>query len=92
MHCGGSAQYEMECGMAGKEGKTYASSGVDLDYADQLSDHFSKLLPTTFRKGCLPWAGGFAGMFDLKREGLDDAIFGYVHRWRWYQTQACEPV
>jgi phosphoribosylformylglycinamidine cyclo-ligase len=60
--------------MSSKESKTYAGSGVDLEYADQLSDHFSKLLPTTFRKGCMPWAGGFAGMFDLKREGLDDAI------------------
>lgn len=54
------------------KGKTYKAAGVNLENADVVADRIGQILPKTFRKGCVPLPGGFAGLFDLKKEGLGD--------------------
>ena len=53
-------------------GQSYEGAGVSLEEADAFTGRLKNLLPKTFRKGCVPLPGGFAGLFDLKKEGLDD--------------------
>ncbi len=60
--------------MGGVKRHTYTEAGVQLQRAERLTEDFKRLLPQTFRKGCVPLPGGFAGLFDLKREGLEDAL------------------
>jgi phosphoribosylformylglycinamidine cyclo-ligase len=60
--------------MKPSEGKTYSQAGVNLAVADETAERITALLPKTFRKGCISLPGGFAGLFDLKTEGLEDTL------------------
>lgn len=53
---------------------TYAKAGVSLDMADRIADGVGPLLARTFRRGCIPLPGGFAGLFDLKRENMQESV------------------
>ena len=58
----------------GKNGLTYAQSGVDIDAGDALVDRIKPLAASTRRPGADADLGGFGGAFDLKAAGYKDPI------------------
>ena len=57
--------------MAEKErGLTYAQAGVDIDAGNRMVELIKPLVRATARPGADAEIGGFGGLFDLKRAGL----------------------
>ena len=61
--------------MAEKErGLTYAQAGVDIDAGNRMVELIKPLVRATARPGADAEIGGFGGLFDLKRLGLNDPV------------------
>jgi len=58
----------------GKNGLTYADSGVDIDAGNALVDRIKPAAAATTRSGVMAGLGGFGGLFDLKAAGYNDPI------------------
>jgi phosphoribosylformylglycinamidine cyclo-ligase len=58
----------------GKNGLTYADSGVDIDAGNRLVDMIKPLVRATARPGAAAEIGGFGGLFDLKAAGFTDPV------------------
>ncbi|MDE2330613.1 MAG: phosphoribosylformylglycinamidine cyclo-ligase [Bradyrhizobium sp.] len=58
----------------GKNGLTYADSGVDIDAGNRLVDMIKPLVRATARPGADAEIGGFGGLFDLKAAGFTDPV------------------
>ncbi len=58
----------------GKNGLTYAQSGVDIDAGEALVDAIKPLAKSTRRPGAEASLGGFGALFDLKAAGYDDPL------------------
>jgi len=58
----------------GKEFQTYASSGVDIDKANQLIDEVRPVINKTKRLGADIDIGGFGGIFDIKALNYEDPL------------------
>ncbi|MBU6461447.1 MAG: phosphoribosylformylglycinamidine cyclo-ligase [Bradyrhizobium sp.] len=58
----------------GKNGLTYADSGVDIDAGNRLVDLIKPLVRATARPGAAAEIGGFGGLFDLKAAGFTDPV------------------
>ncbi len=58
----------------GKNGLTYAQSGVDIDAGNELVDRIKPAAKSTSRSGVMAGLGGFGGLFDLKAAGYTDPI------------------
>lgn len=58
----------------GKNGLTYAQSGVDIDAGNELVRRIKPLVKATSRPGADSDIGGFGGLFDLKGAGFKDPI------------------
>ncbi|NVK34289.1 MAG: phosphoribosylformylglycinamidine cyclo-ligase [Rhodobacteraceae bacterium] len=59
---------------SGKNGLTYAQSGVDIDAGNELVRRIKPLVKATSRPGADSDIGGFGGLFDLKGAGFKDPI------------------
>ena len=60
--------------IAGKNGLTYADSGVDTDRGNALVERIKPAARRTARAGVMSALGGFGALFDLKAAGFDDPI------------------
>jgi phosphoribosylformylglycinamidine cyclo-ligase len=58
----------------GKNGLTYADSGVDIDAGNRLIDMIKPLVRATARPGADAEIGGFGGLFDLRAAGFTDPV------------------
>ena len=58
----------------GRNGLTYAQSGVDIDAGNRMVDLIKPLVRATARPGADAEIGGFGGLFDLKRAGFKDPV------------------
>ena len=58
----------------GKKYQTYASSGVDIDKANQLIDEVRPVINKTKRLGADIDIGGFGGIFDIKALNYEDPL------------------
>ena len=58
----------------GKEFQTYASSGVDIDKANQLIDEVRPVINKTKRLGADIYILGFGGIFDIKALNYEDPL------------------
>ena len=58
----------------GKNGLTYAASGVDIDAGNRLVDLIKPMIRATARAGADAVIGGFGGLFDLKAAGFKDPV------------------
>ena len=58
----------------GKNGLTYAASGVDIDAGSRLVDLIKPMVRATARAGADAVIGGFGGLFDLKAAGFKDPV------------------
>ncbi|MEM8554474.1 MAG: phosphoribosylformylglycinamidine cyclo-ligase [Pseudomonadota bacterium] len=58
----------------GKNGLSYADSGVDIDAGNELVDRIKPAAASTNRSGVMAGLGGFGAMFDLKSAGFSDPI------------------
>jgi phosphoribosylformylglycinamidine cyclo-ligase len=58
----------------GKNGLTYAESGVDIEAGNTLVDRIKPAAKRTQRAGMMAGLGGFGGLFDLKAAGYSDPI------------------
>ncbi len=58
----------------GRNGLTYAGSGVDIDAGEALVDAIKPLAKATRRPGADAALGGFGALFDLKAAGYDDPL------------------
>jgi phosphoribosylformylglycinamidine cyclo-ligase len=58
----------------GKNGLTYAASGVDIDAGSRLVDLIKPMVRATARAGADAEIGGFGGLFDLKAAGFKDPV------------------
>ncbi|WP_417671859.1 phosphoribosylformylglycinamidine cyclo-ligase [Roseibium sp.] len=58
----------------GKNGLTYAQSGVDIDAGNALVQRIKPLVKATARPGADSDIGGFGGLFDVKGAGFKDPI------------------
>ncbi len=58
----------------GKNGLTYAGSGVDIDAGNTLVERIKPAAKSTNRAGVMAGLGGFGGLFDLKAAGFVDPI------------------
>jgi phosphoribosylformylglycinamidine cyclo-ligase len=60
--------------MAGRNGLTYASAGVDIDAGNALVERIKPAARRTARPGTMAGLGGFGALFDLKAAGYSDPI------------------
>jgi len=58
----------------GRNGLTYAQSGVDIDAGNRMVELIKPLVRATARPGADAEIGGFGGLFDLKRAGFKDPV------------------
>src|SRR5262245_14827871 len=58
----------------GRNGLTYAQTGVDIDAGIRMVDLIKPLVRSTARPGADAEIGGFGGLFDLRRAGFTDPI------------------
>jgi phosphoribosylformylglycinamidine cyclo-ligase len=58
----------------GKDGLTYAQSGVDIDAGNALVERISPAAGRTTRPGVMAGLGGFGALFDLKAAGYADPV------------------
>lgn len=58
----------------GKNGLTYADSGVDIDAGNAMVEAIKPLVKATRRPGADAEIGGFGGLFDLKAAGFKDPV------------------
>lgn len=58
----------------GKNGLTYADSGVDIDAGNAMVELIKPLVRQTRRPGADGEIGGFGGLFDLKAAGFTDPV------------------
>ncbi|GAA3875053.1 phosphoribosylformylglycinamidine cyclo-ligase [Celeribacter arenosi] len=58
----------------GKNGLTYADSGVDIDAGNALVERIKPAAQKTARSGVMSSLGGFGALFDLKAAGYSDPI------------------
>ncbi|MBV9560464.1 MAG: phosphoribosylformylglycinamidine cyclo-ligase [Bradyrhizobium sp.] len=58
----------------GKNGLTYAGSGVDIDAGNRLVDLIKPMVRATARAGADAEIGGFGGLFDLRAAGFKDPV------------------
>ena len=58
----------------GKNGLTYADSGVDIDAGNAMVEAIKPLVKATRRAGADAEIGGFGGLFDLKAAGFKDPV------------------
>src|ERR1700733_618153 len=71
------SRHQLEQAMIdGKNGLTYADSGVDIDAGNRLVDLIKPLVRATARAGAEAEIGGVGGLFDLKAAGFKDPILG----------------
>jgi phosphoribosylformylglycinamidine cyclo-ligase len=56
------------------KGLTYAEAGVDIDAGNRMVELIKPLLRATARPGADAQIGGFGGLFDLSRAGLNDPV------------------
>lgn len=61
-------------GETGKNGLTYAESGVDIDAGNAMVEAIKPLVKATRRPGADAEIGGFGGLFDLKAAGYKDPV------------------
>lgn len=59
---------------AGKNGLSYADSGVDIHAGDALVERIKPLAQATQRPGVMAGLGGFGALFDLKAAGFEDPV------------------
>lgn len=59
---------------SGKNGLTYADSGVDIDAGNALVERIKPAAKRTARSGVMAGLGGFGALFDLKAAGYVDPI------------------
>ncbi len=60
--------------VAGKNGLTYAQTGVDIDAGNALVERIKPAAAATARPGTMAGLGGFGALFDLKAAGYTDPI------------------
>ncbi len=58
----------------GKNGLSYADSGVDIDAGNELVNRIKPAAARTKRSGVMAGLGGFGALFDLKAAGYEDPI------------------
>ncbi|MBV9634615.1 MAG: phosphoribosylformylglycinamidine cyclo-ligase [Methylobacteriaceae bacterium] len=58
----------------GRNGLSYAQSGVDIDVGNAMVERIKPLVRATRRPGADAEIGGFGGLFDLKAAGFKDPI------------------
>ena len=59
---------------SGKNGLTYADSGVNIDRGNALVERIKPAARRTSRAGVMSGLGGFGALFDLKAAGFNDPI------------------
>src|SRR5476649_998858 len=65
---------QAQASKTGKNGLTYAQSGVDIDAGEALVEAIKPLARATRRPGAEASLGGFGALFDLKAAGYDDPL------------------
>ncbi|MBA3910253.1 MAG: phosphoribosylformylglycinamidine cyclo-ligase [Rhodobacter sp.] len=58
----------------GRNGLTYADTGVDIDAGNALVDRIKPAAKATSRPGVMGGLGGFGALFDLKAAGYTDPV------------------
>ena len=71
----------------------YAKSGVDVEAGYEVVERIKKHVARTERAGVMGALGGFGGMFDLSKTGVNKAYAGYqVRQARYYWARLCGHV